>query len=316
MNFMKRSYIPLLFAVSLSLTGCMKHDWSLCGTDNNVELTFRVQEGAENPFDECILCIDAVIFDVNNEYVAHSHVLRDDLNESQGMNFSLEPGEYRIVCWANASDNSQYSMIGPGARLDESFITTVSDETGDKLWYSPFKDVVMRGGTKADIDYSIYTVVVPPQQTVIKDLVFARAHRTVNVYIKDFELSDDYDGQQPTVEGINLPDSYNFLLEVQPSRKNYMQQSTLVDTPDGPMAMVSFSKPYYAITDDIFFNIKKTTDGSLLWPVNLKSYLEGLPGEVDLNDINILATFQVGTSGVEVTIELPDWEAGDVGPIL
>lgn len=302
----------MLLSVIL-LSGCLKENLDKCKERDNTLLLFRYKDkdGSDN-FSEKIKRVDVLVFNSENKFVRAESVEKTDLDKFHGTSMALEPGEYRIVCWANIGDNTRMSDLHSEAMFETSYVETISPACGCPLYYAPYKEVVTRGVAQLT-DYSIYTLVVPERNTVEKELDFIRAHRSVNVYVKGYEHIDDGDNTSPVVEGANLPARYNFRLEVDPERRNFKRVTEDFTAPEGVVQHAQFLTHYYDVEDDIFINVLKSSDESQVTSVNLKQYIDEKQIS-DLDDIDMLITIEEG--GADITISLPPWNSSVVQPGL
>lgn len=307
---MKRYYAALLLLILPLFSACLEQNMSLCGLDGNCILQFRMDNGSGNVFDTRISSVDVLLFDAADNLIMQRRLNQAELNASDNTaTFTVDPGEYRVVCWGNVTTNSQ---LTPAATMPGCKIETTSTASGCPLYYAPNTvPVVTRGYTRAYPDD--HKIIVPAQQRVTKDLNFCRAHRSVNVYVKGFEDLVGGVNIQPTVEIVNLPRQYDFKLTVDPSRTNFTQQVIPVTTPSGNMTMAAFHSPYYNIDNSVDINIYKTSTTALEHTVNLLNYVT-TNALTDLDEINILLEFNGGN--VDVTIVMPNWNSSNVDPIL
>lgn len=311
---MKRYYTALLLALTL-FSGCLRQDFSICGIPDNCVLVFRLEDDkGKDRFEEKISSIDALVFDSRNRLVIHKRVDREMLDESNSLRLTVEPGEYRVICWANVSSNSTLSVSGDNAYLEECYLEVVSSVTGCPLYYAPKKEPGTRSGREAETrtgDYSLYTVTIPPNTVTEKELWFGQAHRTVNIYTAGMDQAEGFDNRQPTVQLTNIPYRYDLLLCTDSSRKNYQRQSEPVETPQGIMSLATFRAPIADFSEDMVIHIRNTSDGNSLYTLNLKEYVENndIP---DINNIDILVVFGINAS---VTVTLPPWNEQQVKPI-
>jgi hypothetical protein len=252
--------------------------------------------------------VDLFVFAEDGGYMSDYQLTPDDF-AGEGYHMPLEAGKYLVVSWANVSDRSRFSSFVPGVTtIDNCFIETISDITGDPLYYTPYRTNPYFPATRAE-DYTIYMLEALPGQSVTKQLEFTRAHRSVNVYVQGLEVI------QPgfpsgMVEVTNLWTKYNFLFATQSDRKNFAQQTIAVTTPDGPMQAANFHFAYGEILNDIYITLKGN-GGTTITTMNLSQYLLTNPA-ADRDDIDILISFLGMDLGI--TITLPGWDATSVTP--
>jgi hypothetical protein len=289
--------------LTLTLCGCIdEQDLDECSVD--VTLLFDYTVNGQDRFDETVNTVDVFIFDGNGVYLFTQRLNKFDLDAFQGAHLTLPPGEYKVLAWANVSDHSRFSPFVPGVTtMDECYVRISSTTTGDPLYYAP--------GTGSSANASPYTLNLPAGESVTKELEFARAHRTVNVYIKGIETTQNGSVTAPTVNATGLWSEYNFYFETQPGGSNYefFQQAALTSTPDGQMHLASFDSDFGEITDNTVITVRNSL-GEVVATINLKQYLLDNPS-ANGDDINILITF---LTDLGVTITLPTWANVNVTP--
>ena len=303
---MKKLYTAAVLCMLVYLEGCIKQDYSLCGVENNLVLSFKYEDAAgKDIFSDKINSVDVTIFDENYFYTAHKRVSQSDLNNFRGVRFSLDPGTYYAVCWGNVSSYSLLPYLDNSSVLSNCQLITVSDESGSQLYYSPAKEV---GDTAVpSADYTIYRIVVPGGTVTEKTMEFVRAHRSVHVYVKNFKYAE-----MPVIELTNMPQSYNFLLETLASRKNYQRVSGLVNTPDGEMYLASFHTPIAKFAPDMDVKVRKNPDLTVVGTLNLKDWVDSNIHTIeDINEISLIVEFGLDGS---VAISIPNWSNEDVDP--
>ena len=328
---MKR--LPAALLAILLFTGCLKQDWSLCvaqNNDSNLTLSFRYElSGDVNEFSDYISSVDVFLYDAFFRQVEHRRLERADLEILQGTTFEVTPGVYYAVCWGNVDDHSQLDEVQVEELLTDRLLHTTSPESGSPLYYSPYMSITeMSGMSRSDTpDYSAHEIAVPQGETVTREMEFIRAHRTLNIYVQNYE--DPVEGINPRlkVTVTNLAEEYDYLMRVRPSRRDYTMATQKVTTPDGEMVMVKINTPYYEIKDNIDIHLEKYSDGTpICQPVNLLEYIEDNPTTiaainnatrgVDVNraphELDILIKFLTDGS---VSIVMPDWGETPVGPV-
>lgn len=314
---MRKYYAAALIALTLLFAGCLKQDYSDCGLENNCVLMFELRDGnGTSLFAEKIHSIDAVVFDANQCYVAHARVTKDALNQFPGIRFSVEPGEYRVVCWGNVSQNTSMIGITEKFNFDQCYLETVSNTTGCPLYYAPQKDASDRPDpivTRADNfvpDYNLYSITVPPGQVTTKEIEFSRAHRNVNVYLKNYDSS--VESGDPTILLTNIPMRSDFFLRTGPSRKTYSSKALRTETKEGFMKATGFNAPITPFADDMYIHVIRASDGQVQTTVNLSQYVRDNQDKIeDINEFGVLLTY--GLNGA-VTITVPGWSGEPIVP--
>lgn len=322
---MKRSFAALmLLLIPALMTSCWKtgEDWSLCGVDDNFVLKFRVQDGTDLTFQKDIKSVDVFLFNADKLFLEHKNVDKSELTEFKGVTFTVTPGTYYVVCWANVDSYSRMSAMDGNSNYENSYIEIVKPNdgpatTGSPIYYAPYKIPVTRSGfsglTRADDDYSIYSVEVLANKETVKELTFAKVHRSVQVYVKGYENTDLYDGKSPVVKQTNDGGKYNFLLHADLTPFNLEQPSVFDLTEDGEMYAAEFFSALIPVRDDMFVYLYHPTQGNILATVNLEQFI-AKNKITDDSLIAIMLTFD--PFDASVSISMPSWMDNPIVPDL
>ena len=316
------SVILLLLAAT---TGCTKEDRSDCTLEDNVTLMFVMKElDGIDRFEENVRTVELMLFDEEGLMISHDHVNEAKLRQFPGVKKSIKPGKYYAVCWGNAAENSRFPQLTPGiTNWNDCFIDipSTATQTGDPIYYAPYKKNPYSRAfsvpqSRYDGDYSLWEVNVPFAGTVIKEMNFIRAHRTVNVYIKGLVDKVGNIEYLPNIEAQHVWGRYNFFYETQNYRVNFLQQSKLTKIQQigtylqEELPAATFHGGFGEILTDINLVVRRGSDGTVIHTVNLRQFLYDNPDE-DKNDVNILISF-LDDHGVTVTV--PNWSTGQVTP--
>ncbi len=171
--------LPMAF-----LTGCFSQDYSFCPPEHNMKLDFRLV-GEEN-FMQHITSVDAFIYDAAGTYMRTEHIEEHHLNEYEGMHLNLDPGDYRMVFWANIHEHASVTgheghsgEVGHDEHCynDEGVLI----ENVDRLWYGPsIPPTRATRGTPQEY----YTLTIPEEGEHSDVIHFTHAHRTLEIYVK------------------------------------------------------------------------------------------------------------------------------------
>ena len=306
-----------MILLSLLSAGCI-HENSDCPADNNFVMKFSLADNAGNDiFNDNINSIDVLFFDAECKFIMRKSYSPATLDTDRSTTVTLSPGEYKIVCWANVQDNSGFCGFTEGATLFSDCYVEIPETAttgGDKVYYSPYSDHPdsRSGGvfTRVGEDYSYYTVTIPNSETVTKEYGFARAHRTVNVFISGLDDSPQGVRMQPTVDAMNMWCRYDFFFNTQSLRRHFSRQSSRITVETGEMDLAAFHSAYGEITDDIDLIINRASDNAEIASVNLRQFVTDNP-PADKSEINILVSFLDDHS---VTITVPEWIEKPVVP--
>ncbi len=306
----------ILLLIPAIITSCWKtdEDWSLCAADENLLLRFRVQGVADADFDEYIDAVDVFLFDAGHNFLEARRVSETAADGSHTTTFSVVPGTYHVVAWGNITANSRHSVMGAASNFENSFIEIASSETGCPIYYAPYKTPGIHpdfaASTRADEpDYSSYSVEVLPATQTVKELVFAKAHRKVEVFLTGYENTDLWDGKSPGVEKIGAGGKYDFLLRAHLTPVT-LNRRTVRETVDSrAMFTTAFHSALIPLRSDMEVNIYHPTTGEELATVNLEEYV----AENNITDdsyIPILFSFDLDAN---VSVSMPSWNENPIG---
>jgi hypothetical protein len=310
----------LIFIPILVLTGCIGEDWLNCETENAVlEFSLSTTVTDSSAFLQRINSVDVLLFDRNNRFVTSKHVDRQALTQFQGTRLALTPGTYRVVCWANISNNTRTSPLVECETLLEQSYLEMGNISADTIYYAPAKTHSFAGksalnraeveGSQVVADYTDYTMVVPQMGRVVKQMRFIRAYRSIRVYIVGLNLEDD---KQPRVDIAGLSTHYDFLFNTLPLTRDYSQSSQRAIMSDNVTSVAEFFTAFAPIVENIKVSVKDLSGKLVYGSVNLRAYLEEFP-QANHDDIEILFEFK---ENVIVNITLPTWNTQPVTPIF
>jgi hypothetical protein len=300
----------LLFAV---FTGCISEDLSDCPGHLLLEFHLDARFGGDFPLK--IHNVDVLIFDdATGRFVTGRRIEQSGL-EDRSAQFTLLPGVYRVMAWANHNSGSHLSEFTAGKTLmTEGYIEMTAG--GDSLYYAP---ALREEEEVSENPYAAYRVRIPPgAKRTVKELFFARAYRSVNIFVRGLEDLPQAQGPGIEVEGLNLPSRYDLFLQAMPEVHSHSSSLIRTFTSAGTMLAARFLMPYAPVADDLSFELKNLPPiGVEVPPVYLRRYIEE-HGIIRLDDIDILIEFRLpgdGTGKASVYITLPDWDTLPVGPV-
>jgi hypothetical protein len=302
----------LLFAV---FTGCIREDLSDCS--GHLLLAFHLDTRFGEDFPQKIHNVDVLIFDDATGRFVTGRRIEQSGPEDRSVQFTLLPGVYRVMAWANRNSGSRLSEFTAGKTLmTEGYIEMTAG--GDSLYYAPALQEE-EGDEESDDPYAAYRVRIPAGEGhTVKELFFARAYRSVNIFVRGLEDLPQAQGQAIEVEGLNLPSRYDLFLHALPEVHSHSSNLINTFTSGGTMPAARFLMPYAPVADDLSFELKNLPPiGVEVPPVYLRRYIEE-HGITRLDDIDILIEFRLpgdGTGKASVYITLPDWDTLPVGPV-
>lgn len=310
---MKLFYSVFILFTALTLSGCINDGISECPveTEDNFILKFRyVSSVPGDNFTDKIQQVNVYIFSQDGKYITTQTVDLAALTAFAGITLHLDPGNYRIICWGNASSKTFINPLGINNTFTDAYLSNIAarDGTvatnGDQLYYAS-DNLVLSSTLKATSTNIIERI-----------LNFRNAYVKIQLYTKGL-IDKNQQGQllPPTVEMVNIPSRYNFLMQTDNNTIRYLNTSSFQNISGEEIAAVTFYTPRFSDNNSIEIHIKKSSDGNTLTSINLKDFMkennitvEGIEEAV----IPILIEYRQAS----VEIGIPGWEQNPVDPEL
>lgn len=302
----KKTFIRMtaLLLALYSLTGCHREDYSFCPPEvieDNVRLEFRLVSG--EVFKDKVTTVRVDIYDGSGAFLKTEQIGQAAISEYAGMVVTLDPGDYRMVFWANTGGNTTVSGTDRVTYAQISGTTPPATGNGDRVWYAPY------GATRADAPLEYYTLTVPDGGDYSDVVYFTHAHRSLEIYIKG--LSQD-PASQPTVEVTGLPAGLGYF-----GMTPLTSAPTTVTASQGTSLTTEDNTVYSAATFDTFLFddmtgidiVIRDAGGNELYRIPLADAVEESSADPTKIIIRLVFTFINGR--VEVT--LPGWSSGETG---
>ncbi len=315
----------LLILSFIALTGCVKDNRDDCPDvpDRNLVLHFEYFDEEENDiFAERIDMVDVVMFDRNFNFYDWIFVNKASLDEFQGVQLEAEPGDYHVICWANVSSSrNEIPDDGNSTSLGQSMIHHSNSETADPLHYAPDRRETTvnksrtRGGSLTD--EGTWMLRVALSGTTEDTIAFMSAHRTLNVYLRNFPGMNDPEPVFPLVTIEHLAEYYDFTLGRGPESAYFVQTSYLVDIDEVTYCYAKFYIPHFDNDNDV--NLVITGQGQYTY-----SYTVSMQEILEINDIesvydgdDIILDVEITWEGDHlVKVQLPPFRVIEVKPEL
>jgi hypothetical protein len=312
--------ILLLTAAALS-TSCWQTDQnlSLCPPDetldNNLELRFRVQNVPDSEFEEYIDRVEVFLFDADKNYLETA--LLSGSGEGRGgggltANFTLAPGTYHVVCWGNLNGNSRKCGMDETSNFENSFVEIASAETGDPVYYTPYKTSLVRAATRSldapETRYDIYTVNIPPGTRTVKELVFVKVHRKVELFMDGHAPVSKANGCGPHVEHCGATGRFDFLLRRQCEGITLKRASQQRLVEGREMFTTDIISQLVPLTGSEEVHIYHPETGALAATVNLEQFVE----ENKIADTSYIPVHIVFGVDASVSVSVPAWLANEI----
>lgn len=301
MKFIK---ITTLFLLLMTI-GCKPvfEDMSHCAECGNVVIDFQyLIEGSADLFSDNINQVEVAVFDSKGDFVMRKTITKTELNTYQGVRLTLDPGQYRLVCWGNVNEQVIYPDLA-GKNINDVLLNHVDwgkgvSENGAQLFYAPYiKDI-----TKPELD--VFTIRVLDDKSVFSEtLNFTAAYNTLEVYVENALGT-------PTIEVSNLAGKYTFDMLPTLLEMTYQQTSHALTTSEGEQLGAVFYIPQFLKDNDIMVTL---TIGDSVWEINLNDFLE--TNKITTNPtVHNLIRIQVSYINGEITVTVPHWDNKPVTP--
>lgn len=303
--------------LAVLFAGCIKEDRDNCLQDNNVEVHFFYTDADDGlGLTDYIQSIDLFVFDDNHKFVEQHHIRESALQTSNVKMLTLPEGTYYLVAWANVGSNSAYNTCTVGVTDFDDCVIQIdgnATETGDEIYYAPYKEKPShtRGTllhTRAT-DFALHQLVSSNTNTVVKEMDFVRAHRSIHVWVQGYE-DNTVPGTTPTVRAKELLADYNFGFEPMGTCCVLEQCPSAVSRADSYLK-ASFHSGMGAIDSSMEIELLQGSDATTRATVNLLQFVTENAIE-STDDIDVLISF--ASYGIEISV--PAWDDTPVGPGL
>lgn len=285
-----------VFAIAVLLGGCIDEDMSNCPPKENFFLKFNYIN-----FGDDINRIDIGIFDRNGRCIQVRQLEKSDLNNSQGIELSLDTGQYTAVCWANSFDKTQIKGLTVGALFSDGEVshtnygTNTPVNNNDSLYYGL-------------LDFSIL-----PENNLSDTLYFKPAHIRLNVYLKGLEIvsKKSYAANDPAIRINNLLPLYDFKRQAKGAPISYYPS---IKGYNADLIHVQCDVLYFSLNDKITVEVlENTISNKVLWTVDLIKFTRDNGISIDDNhQINI--PLQITFIDGNVAVSLAPWGDNPVDP--
>ena len=312
---MKLSHVFFGLLTILTLSGCINEDTDDCPieVENNFILKFRyVSSDPAELFTKKIKGVNVFVFREDGQYVTTQSADLAALTSFAGITFSLDPGNYRIVCWGNASGETFISPLNTSNSITEAFVSHVALRNGttavnsDTLYYA-YDNTVLAPSLKA-------TTVT---ETVIERVLdFHNAYIKVQIYVKGL-VDKNTQGNllPPIVEMTGATGGYNFEMEAIGSPVRYLKTSTFQNISGAQVAGITFYTLRFKDDNPIEILIKKSSDNSTLTTINLKDFMKA--NNITVEGIEeAVVPILVEYKEASVEISVPKWGETPIDPEL
>jgi hypothetical protein len=314
---MKLFRISLLLFCIVLLSACIEERDRNCPTDRSVILEFAYNHNGSDILHR-ISSVDLFIYGNASGLLVHKETVT---GAQKGADLShLEPGEYRVVAWGNASARSAFGGINLGEAISNAYIslpgaprsTTTFPGMGDDLYFA------------SDLQRQS-TLVIPATGDVSEVLPFSRAFIDIDVYVVGYEEVFG-DPVAPFVEIGNANPGYDFYRKTFGSvtlREQGQYQDNLTERP----ALAHFRTKLFdinsnAMTQEVRILSSNNTIVHTIDNATLKSEIaafmlrEGITSLETGPDMLIPIIVSFLNKDISVIIKVPEFEQKPVDPII
>lgn len=301
----------LLFSVCM-FGGCISEDNDSCPPElqNNLILKFLYSDDqGTDLFAENIRQVDVFIYDSQDRLVQSKRVNESALNAFTGTELLLDPGTYRIVCWANALQKTRFEEVDTADLFKNALLSNADIDVnniasnGDPLYYAPFPS-------------QAFMVTVAPGKMQTQEISFRTAHIQIEVYVKGFEDgSSNGSLLPPLVKLTDIASGYDFEMKASTDQTSYMDIAEYQMINAQSMAVIKFNTPWFKEDTSSQLLIKKQSDGTAVTTINLKDFIQ--QNNISLSgDQQVVIPILIEYKSIGVDITLPGWEQNPVTPGL
>jgi hypothetical protein len=293
--------IPMLL-----LTGCFKQDYSICPPDDfNVRIDLGLTSNED--FARNVASVDAYIYDAVGNYIYTEHLDKHELDNYQGMELRLDPGEYRMVFWANMGTNT----VANGYEGDSGYVSYTDNSynsagvvttNADHLWYAPY--IIQRSDDRGSPqDY--YSLIVPAQGVYSDVVLFGYAYRSLEIYVEGLTAL-------PTLYVEGLPErlGFNAMKEMPNQTVTVSHETESVEQNGVEYAITTFDSFYFEdVTESGTEIVIRNADGTELSRMTLADAIAESGADPTARTIPLLFKFLSGN----VSVTMPGWNSTKPG---
>lgn len=282
------------------LTGCVLENRDDCPV-YNAALTFSYTADTADPlmFAAMIDRVEVMVFDADGHPVTSRSVDKAALNKFQGTRLEIpHAGNYRVVCWGNAADNTLISYTTyADSRLNHPALGSQEKITGnDHLYYGVSECRVPQDGAQ-----------------ITGNVPFVGAHINIEIYVKGFGFQHT-PATWPVVRASNLMPQYTMGMEDALTAATTYWPVTEYDSRRDMMA-AKFQVLRFGDSNPVGVSILDPLDGAVCATIGVEEFMRTNRITVD-NRNEATVAIQFDFYDLNATITLPDWLQEQVDPQL
>lgn len=305
----KYSYIVALIGAFL-MNGCsvVLENQDNCPVDRNLVLHFSNTDDHGNEiFSSVISKVEVFLFDQNNRLAYRQLADPAELVASKSISMKVDPGTYRVICWANVQESLVIS-INPGELLENAYVyrQATTDDTmvnGMPLYYAPYNRLTPQ------------TFTVKPTERRDVDVRFRAAHVKMDFRVVNYATVTGAT-TLPYIEITTLYPSYDFLMSYRDiAAWNYMQQTVPNPTPTraADLSYALIRTPRFENDNPIVINLRKDPQSPPLVSLVLKDVLAQAGIDMATRIENAIP-FEIVFTATDVKITLTNWRDNPIDP--
>lgn len=294
---MKTRCLIWAVAAMVFLSGCIREDRSDCTCDVMLSFIYHGDEGTDI-FPEKIDRVNLYVYSAADHSLAGEYVYdAQDLARTQGAHLRLHPGDYRLVCWGNAKENTHVHTVYEEARVGEpAWFRSPEAFTGtDSLYFS-------------DLEVSVPETL----QDVSGTCEFESSHIDMYVKLKGFRGAIGPSGEEVRISfrHTDVP-AYTDFSNTPADEKCEVTPALSEDPEDEDSYILEYNVLRFGEDERNSIVLTDNAGGSELYSLSIPEFIDRFGLEVDGRQeaiVPILIT--LGPTGV--TVE--EWNIKDVTP--
>lgn len=246
-----------ILSLPLLLSGCIDDDLSNCPSDNNLILSFAYLN-----FPQYIKHVTVGVYDSNGQLVSYRQIEKPDLDILQGMQLDLSTGDYTVVCWGNALNNTQINGLTTGAPISRQEIAHPGYFNSNPIT------------TNDALYYGVHTFTVHPNTTTNETVLFTPAHIRLVVQLKGLTSTKQGAPQAdyPYIKVNNLEPAYDYTMASHGGPSTYYPAITV--DPSKTQTESIFDVLRFKETTPITIEVlENNTTHNILHTLNLQAFI-------------------------------------------
>jgi hypothetical protein len=269
--------------------------------DKRGELTaeFHLRDNDESFFCR-ISNLDIYLFDSAHRLIEIRQMGLEGEGVLRRAKFTLPPGIYYVVAWANLTSDVEVSHGHP--RIEQNYVDFGSLVTARSVYYAPERTPERTDGScVADVDYTAHRVEVRYGESVTRDFMFAPVMRTVDVFISGWRGDEP-----PLVELVGGSVRYDFALRADPTLRAIRREASTRTIDGREVFGAGFRSALVPLNGEVVRLCDRESGAPIPdTEIDLKRWAAS-DGVDDDSYLSVHYDFSAGGVGVSITI--PPWD--------